>query len=43
MNFLAHALLAGESPALVVGGVVGDWIKGDVRGAYGRAEKLTPR
>ena len=28
MNFLAHALLAGESPALVVGGVVGDWIKG---------------
>lgn len=28
MNFLAHALLAGESPALVVGGVAGDWIKG---------------
>lgn len=28
MNFLAHALLAGEAPALVVGGVVGDWIKG---------------
>lgn len=28
MNFLAHALLAGNSPALVVGGVVGDWIKG---------------
>ena len=28
MNFLAHALLAGESPALVVGGVMGDWIKG---------------
>ena len=28
MNFLAHALLAGDSPALVVGGVVGDWIKG---------------
>ena len=23
--------------------LLGDWIKGDVRGAYGRAEKLTPR
>lgn len=28
MNFLAHALLAGNDPALVVGGVIGDWIKG---------------
>ena len=28
MNFLAHAYLAGDDPALVVGGVVGDWIKG---------------
>lgn len=28
MNFLAHALLAGEEPALIVGGVVGDWVKG---------------
>lgn len=28
MNFLAHALLAGADPARVVGGVVGDWIKG---------------
>ena len=28
MNFLAHALLAGDTPALIVGGVVGDWIKG---------------
>ena len=28
MNFLAHALLAGDDPALVVGGVAGDWIKG---------------
>ncbi|MBU0622932.1 MAG: DUF479 domain-containing protein [Gammaproteobacteria bacterium] len=28
MNFLAHALLAGDDAALVVGGVVGDWIKG---------------
>lgn len=28
MNFLAHALLAGEAPHLIVGGVVGDWIKG---------------
>ena len=23
--------------------LLGDWIKGDVRGAYGRAEHLTPR
>jgi len=28
MNFLAHAVLAGHEPALIVGGVVGDWIKG---------------
>ncbi len=28
MNFLAHALLAGNDPALVVGGVAGDWVKG---------------
>ncbi len=33
MNFLAHALLAGEQPALIVGGVVGDWIKGPLPGA----------
>jgi acyl carrier protein phosphodiesterase len=33
MNFLAHALLAGEKPALIVGGVVGDWIKGALPGA----------
>lgn len=30
MNFLAHALLAGEAPALIVGGVAGDWIKGNL-------------
>jgi len=28
LNFLAHALLAGDDSALIVGGVVGDWIKG---------------
>src|SRR5512146_2863292 len=33
MNFLAHALLAGDVPALIVGGVVGDWIKGPLPGA----------
>lgn len=33
MNFLAHALLAGDTPALIVGGVVGDWIKGALPGA----------
>lgn len=32
MNFLAHALLAGDDPALMVGGVVGDWIKGILPG-----------
>lgn len=32
MNFLAHAVLAGDDPALVVGGVVGDWIKGPLPG-----------
>jgi acyl carrier protein phosphodiesterase len=32
LNFLAHALLAGEAPALIVGGVVGDWIKGPLPG-----------
>jgi acyl carrier protein phosphodiesterase len=33
MNFLAHALLAGDTPALIVGGVVGDWIKGALPGS----------
>jgi acyl carrier protein phosphodiesterase len=33
VNFLAHALLAGDTPALVVGGVVGDWIKGPLPGS----------
>lgn len=33
MNFLAHAYLAGDDPALIVGGVVGDWIKGPLPGA----------
>lgn len=28
MNFLLHAFLAGDHPSLVVGGVMGDWIKG---------------
>jgi acyl carrier protein phosphodiesterase len=32
LNFLSHALLAGESPALIVGGVAGDWIKGHLPG-----------
>lgn len=32
MNFLAHALLAGDTPALIVGGVIGDWIKGPLPG-----------
>jgi acyl carrier protein phosphodiesterase len=33
MNFLAHAFLAGDTPALIVGGVVGDWIKGLLPGS----------
>jgi acyl carrier protein phosphodiesterase len=32
LNFLAHTLLAGEDPALLVGGVIGDWIKGSLPG-----------
>jgi acyl carrier protein phosphodiesterase len=32
LNFLAHAILAGDDPALIVGGVVGDWIKGYLPG-----------
>lgn len=28
MNLLAHALLSGEEPGMVVGGVLADWIKG---------------
>lgn len=32
LNFLAHALLAGDAPALIVGGVIGDWIKGPLPG-----------
>ncbi|MGB8409334.1 MAG: hypothetical protein WCE58_05455, partial [Gallionella sp.] len=33
LNFLAHAFLAGDDPALIVGGVIGDWIKGSLPGA----------
>jgi acyl carrier protein phosphodiesterase len=33
MNFLAHAFLAGPWPSLIVGGVVGDWIKGPLPGS----------
>ncbi|MBS1188643.1 MAG: hypothetical protein H6R10_435 [Rhodocyclaceae bacterium] len=33
MNFLSHAFLAGNDPALIVGGVIGDWIKGPLPGA----------
>jgi acyl carrier protein phosphodiesterase len=32
VNFLAHALLAGPEPALIVGGVAGDWVKGPLPG-----------
>ena len=28
MNFLAHAFLAGDDPALRVGGLIGDFVKG---------------
>ncbi|NTV69134.1 MAG: DUF479 domain-containing protein [Azonexaceae bacterium] len=33
MNFLAHAVLAEQDPALIVGGVIGDWIKGPLPAA----------
>jgi acyl carrier protein phosphodiesterase len=36
VNFLAHAFLAGDAPELVVGGVIGDWIKGPLPGALPR-------
>ncbi|MGL4206700.1 MAG: ACP phosphodiesterase [Aeromonadaceae bacterium] len=32
MNFLAHILLAGEEPAMMVGGVLGDFFKGPLPG-----------
>ena len=32
MNFLAHAYLAGDDLDLIVGGVIGDWIKGPLPG-----------
>lgn len=32
MNFLAHAVLAGDRPELIVGGIIGDWIKGPLPG-----------
>ena len=32
MNFLAHAVLAERTSALMVGGVIGDWIKGPLPG-----------
>jgi acyl carrier protein phosphodiesterase len=32
MNFLAHAVLAERTSALMVGGVIGDWIKGILPG-----------
>ena len=28
MNYLAHALLAGDHPADRIGGVIGDFVKG---------------
>lgn len=40
MNFLAHALLAGDDPALIVGGVAGDFIKGTLERRL--AEGLPP-
>jgi acyl carrier protein phosphodiesterase len=33
MNFLAHAMLSGDTPALIVGGVAGDWVKGNLPGS----------
>lgn len=33
MNFLAHTWLAGDDPALRVGGLVGDFVKGPLPGA----------
>lgn len=34
MNYLAHLYLAGDSSALVVGGFLGDFVKGPLKGEY---------
>lgn len=34
MNFLAHILLSGPRPAMQIGGFLGDFVKGPLRGAY---------
>jgi len=30
MNFLAHTLLARANPELLLGGILGDFVKGDI-------------
>ncbi len=34
MNYLAHFHLAGDQPGLIVGALLGDYVKGPLRGAY---------
>lgn len=34
MNFLAHTLLSGPRPAMQIGGFLGDFVKGPLRGDY---------
>lgn len=34
MNYLAHLYLAGEQPGLVIGGFLGDFVKGPLKGEY---------
>ncbi|MDX1487510.1 MAG: ACP phosphodiesterase [Acidiferrobacterales bacterium] len=35
MNYLAHLFLSGRTPEAVVGGLLGDFVKGSVDGRYG--------
>lgn len=35
MNHLAHFLLSEQAPALLVGGLLGDYVKGRLKGQYG--------
>src|SRR5438309_8738187 len=37
MNLLAHALLSGKCPGVIVGGIIGDWIKGPIEDGLGPA------
>ncbi|KKM01805.1 hypothetical protein LCGC14_1790730, partial [marine sediment metagenome] len=37
MNYLAHIYLSGDHPEVMVGGLLGDFVKGPLRGQLPRA------